>query len=61
LAERTILTGLGDIGIKAPRVRDRASKIQFTSDPGVVFAGYEDDRGVVALVVLEKHFDRRFF
>ena len=31
LPERTIQTGLGDIGIKAPRVRDRASRIRFTS------------------------------
>lgn len=31
LPERTIQTGLGDVGIKAPRVRDRASKIRFAS------------------------------
>lgn len=31
LPQRTIQTGLGDVGIKAPRVRDRASKIRFTS------------------------------
>jgi len=31
LPERTIQTGLGEVGIKAPRVRDRASKIRFTS------------------------------
>ena len=31
LPERTIQTGLGDVGIKASRVRDRASKIRFTS------------------------------
>jgi putative transposase len=31
LPQRTIQTGLGDIGIKAPRVRDRASRIRFTS------------------------------
>ena len=30
LPERTIQTGLGEVGIKAPRVRDRASKIRFT-------------------------------
>ncbi len=31
LPQRTIQTGLGDVGIKAPRVRDRAKKIRFTS------------------------------
>ncbi|BCT67384.1 IS256 family transposase ISCysp27 [Nitrosospira sp. NRS527] len=31
LPERTIQTGLGEVGIEAPRVRDRASKIWFTS------------------------------
>ncbi len=31
LPERTIQTGLGDVGIKAPRVRDRTNKIRFTS------------------------------
>lgn len=31
LPQRTIQTGLGDIGVKAPRVRDRASRIWFTS------------------------------
>jgi len=31
LPGRTIQTGLGEVGIKAPRVRDRASKIRFTS------------------------------
>ena len=31
LPERTIQTGLGEVGIKAPRVRDRASKTRFTS------------------------------
>ncbi len=31
LPQRTIQTGLGDVGIKAPRVRDRANKIRFTS------------------------------
>ena len=31
LPERTIQTGLGDIVIKAPRVRDRTSRIRFTS------------------------------
>lgn len=31
MPERTIQTGLGEVGIKAPRVRDRASKIRFTS------------------------------
>ena len=31
LPQRTIQTGLGDVGIKAPRVRDRASRIRFTS------------------------------
>jgi len=31
LPERTIQTGLGEVGIKAPRVRDRASKIRFAS------------------------------
>ncbi len=31
LPERTIQTGLGEVGIKAPRVRDRTSKIRFTS------------------------------
>lgn len=31
LPERTIQKGLGEVGIKAPRVRDRASKIRFTS------------------------------
>ena len=31
LPQRTIQTGLGNIGIKAPRVRDRANKIRFTS------------------------------
>ncbi len=31
LPERTIQIGLGEVGIKAPRVRDRTSKIRFTS------------------------------
>lgn len=31
MPERTIQTGLGGVGIKAPRVRDRASRIRFTS------------------------------
>ncbi len=31
LPERTIQTGLGKVGIKAPRVRDRTSKIRFAS------------------------------
>jgi len=31
LPERTIQTGLGDIAVKAPRVRDRAKEIQFRS------------------------------
>ena len=31
LPERTIQTGLGDVRIKAPRVRDRTNKIWFTS------------------------------
>ncbi len=31
LPERTIQTGLGDIAVKAPRVRDRAKEIRFSS------------------------------
>ena len=31
LPKRTIQTGLGDIEVKAPRVRDRAQAIKFTS------------------------------
>jgi putative transposase len=31
LPERTIQTGLGDIDVKAPRVRDRAKEIKFSS------------------------------
>ncbi len=31
LPERTIQTGLGDVGIKAPRMRDRTNKIRLTS------------------------------
>lgn len=31
LPQRTIQTGLGDIEVKAPRVRDRAKQIQFSS------------------------------
>ena len=33
----------------------------YLRDPAAVFAAYEDDRRVTALVVLERHFDRRFF
>jgi hypothetical protein len=62
LPERTILTGLGDVGIKAPRVRGSGKQNSvYLCDPAAVFAAYEDDRRVVALVVLEKHFDPAIF
>ncbi len=31
LPERTIQTGIGDVAVKAPRVRDRAGQLRFSS------------------------------
>ena len=31
LPERTIQTGIGDVPVKAPRVRDRAGELRFSS------------------------------
>ena len=38
LPERTIQTGIGDVPVKAPRVRDRAGELRFSSSILMPFA-----------------------
>jgi len=56
--ERTIQTGIGDVVVKGPRVRDRAGAIKFHSSilPAYLASNAEYRRAVV-VVVLESAFD----
>ena len=64
LPEREVMTGIGPVPVKVPRVRDRgagAEKVRFTSSilPPLSAQG-EVDRGTAAMALPQGHFQRRF-
>jgi hypothetical protein len=60
LPSRTIQTGIEDIEVSVPRVRDREGKLRYRIDSAAVSAAHEDAGGAVAVAVPERPLHGRF-
>ena len=59
LPERTVQTGIGDVKVKVPKVRDRSDDGVFQqSIVAALFETHQKHRRIAAMAVFERHFHR---